>query len=337
MLVGSKDATACGKREGRVSHRSCGLSLLAPDEEAGDGEEEDDAAEDPDLEHGVVEGLAVEVAGLEGGHHDRLDRRDHPDDQERLGHELALGHRGPHGAQQLDEDEHEEQPVERDATASSAPSSRCVDQVVGDRAQGDAGAGDEHEADDGVQHALGPLHAPVDEGRSRRGGHEQRRSRLPTHRARTRMPRSPRWPTSHDRWPTPTTTRSPPPSSSGCSRRCSPRWPARSATRRWRPTTCAPTCRCSWTPPTGCRRRRWRRGRRSRWRRSSGSVPKPPARGAGAPARRAASVCWPSSPAAGPATTTSSCCATSSRWGRTSARPRGDARSSPRIARSASP
>ena len=49
-----------------------------------------------------------------------------PTIEERLGHELALGHRGAHGAEQLDEDEHEEQPVERGATASRAPSSMCV-------------------------------------------------------------------------------------------------------------------------------------------------------------------------------------------------------------------
>ena len=49
----------------------------------------------------------------------------------------------------------------------------------------------------------------------------------------------------------------------------------------------------------------------------------------GGPARRrparsrstSCATCSPSSPAAGPATTTSSCCATSSRWARTSARP----------------
>ena len=48
-----------------------------------DGEEQDDPTQDGGLEHGVFEGLAVEVAGLERGHDDDkaldlLETRDDP-------------------------------------------------------------------------------------------------------------------------------------------------------------------------------------------------------------------------------------------------------------------
>ena len=65
----------------------------------------------PDFDHRVAELLEAGIGGPLGArnHHNLLDRGDDPDQQERLGDELALPQRRADRAEQFDENEYEEQ------------------------------------------------------------------------------------------------------------------------------------------------------------------------------------------------------------------------------------
>ena len=90
------------------------LPLLEPQQPGGDAEEQHQHAEHPDLPHGVGEATALAdvVGGLDGQHHDLLDRGDDADQQERLGDQLAFGNGDPDREQQLDHDEDQQQGVQ---------------------------------------------------------------------------------------------------------------------------------------------------------------------------------------------------------------------------------
>jgi hypothetical protein len=118
----------------------------------------------PDLGHPVHEGVALEVARLQGGDDDLLDRGDDPDHQEGLGHELALPHRRPDGAEELDEDEDEQQPVEGDGDGVERAAVELVDELVGDGDEGEHRGHDEQHAHHRVDDALADVHRTVDPG-----------------------------------------------------------------------------------------------------------------------------------------------------------------------------
>ena len=90
-----------------------GLTLLAPQQERRQGQQDDRAGQQPHQPQRVGElGLAQQLRRLDRQHDDLLDRGDDPDEEERLGHELAPGQRGAHREEQLDDDEDEQQQVE---------------------------------------------------------------------------------------------------------------------------------------------------------------------------------------------------------------------------------
>ena len=114
------------------------LPLLASHQERGHRQEQDDAAEHADAGHRVAEPVALlahELGRLQAEDDDLLDGGDDAGHEERLRHQPVLDHRRPHRGQQLQQDEHQEQPVEGVGDGGGDPLVELVDEVVADLAQ----------------------------------------------------------------------------------------------------------------------------------------------------------------------------------------------------------
>jgi hypothetical protein len=136
-----------------------GLPLLAAPQPRGGAEQRDQHAEDGDLGDPVAEprALADDARGLNRQDDDPLDRGDHPDDQERLGDQLALLHRRPDGEEQLHDDEHQQQHVEQlDHRRLRQVTGQRPRRPPGEHQQGQRGQ-DEEQRDAGVDDVPGEL------------------------------------------------------------------------------------------------------------------------------------------------------------------------------------